>query len=63
MRKPLSRVCECYICEDIEITNQDFLPEGWVILWDYPVTICQRCLAKWIVQWGEPGILLGRNDA
>lgn len=49
----LSRICTCYICGDEEITDKAVLPTGWAVLWDVPVTICEKCLVKWGQQYGE----------
>lgn len=43
---PLSRDVECYVCGEMELTDRDFLPPGWIISWDYDWTICPTCLNK-----------------
>lgn len=43
---PLSRDAECYVCGEMELTDRDFLPPGWIISWDYDWTICPTCLSK-----------------
>ena len=43
---PLSRDVECYVCGEMELTDRDFLPPGWIISWDYDWTICPTCLSK-----------------
>ena len=56
--KVFSRICECYICEKEELTNQTILPAGWISFWEFPYDMCDECLAKWVAKWGsEPGYL------
>lgn len=43
---PLSRDVECYVCGEMELTDRDFLPPGWIVSWDYDWTICPTCLTK-----------------
>lgn len=43
---PLSRDVECYVCGEMELTDRDFLPPGWIISWDYDWTICPACLSE-----------------
>lgn len=43
---PLSRDVECYVCGEMELTDRDSLPPGWIISWDYDWTICPTCLNK-----------------
>ena len=43
---PLSRDVECYVCGEMELTDRDFLPPGWIISWEYDWTICPTCLSK-----------------
>lgn len=52
----LSRICTCYICGTEEITEQALLPNGWAVLWDIPITICEKDLKKWATRFGEEPI-------
>jgi hypothetical protein len=55
----LSRICECYVCGKLEITDKALLPDGWAVLWEVPKTVCNECLDKWQTRFGErPGFWL-----
>lgn len=61
--KPLSRVCECDVCEELALTNQTVLPDGWVTLWETSAMLCDKCLQRYIDRWGEePAIWLRAQD-
>jgi len=53
----LSRICECYICGDMEITKQALLPDGWAVTWENAKTLCDKCLSKYEERFGEKPIL------
>lgn len=48
-----SRVCTCGICGDATLTNESYLPDGWMITWEYSTTLCDNCVARWVAKWGK----------
>lgn len=59
MQTARSRICECDICGREEVIKQTVLPDGWVLLWEIPIMLCDTCLARWRERFDEdPAIFL-----
>lgn len=52
-QKPMSRICQCDVCDAVEITTQAALPDYWVQLWEYPAVLCENCIDTWTARWEE----------
>lgn len=50
---PLSRVCECSICGEQGLTDKTVLPPGWLTMWEYGYTLCDKCVSRWVERYGE----------
>lgn len=49
----LSRICTCGICGKEELTHQTELPDGWIIMYYYGMTLCECCVKKWEDRWDQ----------